>query len=70
MAIVRTSKRLKTDVAVFLPDSFLYQFRLRRNDIQETAVPFLARQINCRETALPSPLSCMNATVIDIIPDS
>ncbi len=70
MAIVRTSKRLKTDVAVFLPDSFLYQFRLRRNDKRGDGSAVSLRQINCRETALPSPLSCMNATVIDIIPDS
>ncbi len=53
MAIVRTSKRLKTDVAVFLPDSFLYQFRLRRNDIEETGGPFSNRVINLWEIASP-----------------
>ena len=25
------------------------------HDLEETALPFLARQINCRDTALPSP---------------
>ncbi len=55
MAIVRTSKRLKTDVAVFLPDSFLYQFRLRRNDKRGDGSAGFPSQNKFMETAHASP---------------
>ena len=33
----------------------MISFRLRRNDIEDTALPFLAQLIAAQETALPFP---------------